>query len=212
MNVVELPIEALREAPWNANQIDAAMLQRLRSSISRYGLIQNLVVRRIDNGYEVLSGNQRLKLLREFNVSKVACVIVDLDNAHARLLAQVLNHTHGSDDLGLRAELLREVLQVIPEQEVMSVLPDALAGLSGIGAIGRETVAAYLQNWEKTRAARLRNLLFKLTPDQLQTVEAAVAQMLPEARLQPGINPNTRGTALYLLCKSFLDKENKYGN
>jgi ParB family chromosome partitioning protein len=212
MNVVELPIEALREAPWNANQIDAAMLQRLRSSILKYGFIQNLAVRRIDNGYEVLSGNQRLKLLREFNLSKVPCVIVDLDDAHARLLAQVLNHTHGSDDLGLRAEVLREVLQVIPEQEVMSVLPDALAGLTGIGAIGRETVAAYLQNWEKTRAIRLRNLLFKLTPDQLQTVEAAVAQMLPEARLQPGINPNTRGTALYLLCKSFLDKENKHGN
>ena len=59
MNVAELPIEALREAPWNANQIDAAMLQRLRSSILKYGFIQNLVVRRIDNGYEVLSGNQR---------------------------------------------------------------------------------------------------------------------------------------------------------
>ena len=212
MNVAELPIEALREAPWNANQIDAAMLQRLRSSISRYGLIQNLVVRRIDNGYEVLSGNQRLKLLREFNLSKVPCVIVDLDDAHARLLAQVLNHTHGSDDLGLRAELLREALQMIPEQEVMSVLPDALSGLSGLGVINQETMTGYLQNWEKARAIRLRNLLFKLTPDQLQTVEAAVAQMLPEARLQPGINPNARGTALYLLCKSFLDKENKYGN
>jgi ParB family chromosome partitioning protein len=212
MEVVELPIETLKEAPWNANQIDAAMLQRLRSSILKYGFIQNLAVRRIDNGYEVLSGNQRLKLLREFNVSKVACVIVDLDNAHARLLAQVLNHTHGSDDLGLRAELLREVLQVIPEQEVMSVLPDALAGLTGIGAIGRETVAAYLQNWEKARAARLRNLLFKLTQDQLQTVEAVITQLLPEAQRQPGINPNTRGTALYLLCKSFLDKEDKHGN
>ena len=67
MEVVELPIETLKEAPWNANQIDAAMLQRLRSSILKYGFIQNLAVRRIDNGYEVLSGNQRLKLLREFN-------------------------------------------------------------------------------------------------------------------------------------------------
>jgi ParB family chromosome partitioning protein len=169
-------------------------------------------VRRIDNGYEVLSGNQRLKLLRVFNLSKAPCVIVDLDDAHARLLAQVLNHTHGSDDLGLRAELLREVLQVMPEQEVMSVLPDSVAGLSGIGAINQETLAGYLQNWEKARAVRLRNLLFKLTPDQLQTIEAAVARILPEARLQPWINPNTRGTALYLLCKSFLDKEDKHVN
>ena len=212
MEVVELPVESLKEAPWNANQIDEAMLQRLRSSILKYGFIQNLVVRRNDNEYEVLSGNQRLKLLREFNVSKVPCVIVGLDDAHARLLAQVLNHIHGSDDLGLRAELLREVLQVIPEQEVMSFLPDTVIGLSGIGSISQETLAGYLQNWEKARAVRLRNLFFKLTLDQLQTVEAAVAQILPEARRAQGINPNTRGTALYLLCKSFLDKEDKHGN
>ena len=103
-------------------------------------------------------------------------------------------------------------MQVIPEQEVMSVLPDTMAGLSGIGSLGQETLAGYLRNWEKARAVRLRNLLFKLTPDQLQTVEAAVTQILPEARRQQGINPNTRGTALYLLCKSFLDKENDHGN
>ena len=212
MEVVELPVESLKEAPWNANQIDEAMLQRLRSSILKYGFIQNLVVRRNDNEYEVLSGNQRLKLLREFNVSKVPCVIVGLDDAHARLLAQVLNHIHGSDDLGLRAELLREVLQVIPEQEVMSFVPDTVIGLSGIGSINQKTLAGYLQNWEKARAVRLRNLFFKLTLDQLQTVEAAVAQLLPEARRAQGINPNTRGTALYLLCKSFLDKEDKHGN
>ena len=61
MEVIELPIEVLKEATWNANQIDEAMLQRLRSSILKYGFIQNLVVRHIDNGYEVLSGNQRLE-------------------------------------------------------------------------------------------------------------------------------------------------------
>ena len=44
MEVIELPIEALKEAAWNANQIDEAMLQRLRSSIVKYGLVQNLVV------------------------------------------------------------------------------------------------------------------------------------------------------------------------
>ena len=70
----------------------------LRSSISKYGLVQNLVVRRIGDKYEVLSGNQRLKLLREFNVKIVPGVIVDLDDAHARLLAQALNHIHGDDD------------------------------------------------------------------------------------------------------------------
>jgi len=66
------------------------MLQRLRSSILKYGFIQNLVVRRIDNGYEVLSGNQRLKLLRELNLFQSSlrhCRSGMMPNA--RLLAQV---------------------------------------------------------------------------------------------------------------------------
>jgi ParB family chromosome partitioning protein len=209
MQVIELPLAVLKEAPWNANQIDAAMLQRLRASIAKYGFVQNLVVRQIGEYYEVLSGNQRLKLLREFNVTKVSCVIVELDDGHARLLAQALNHVHGADDLGLRAELLREVLQVIPQQEVMAVLPDSMVGLNGMAMMHQETMAGYLQNWEKARAARLRNLLFKLTAEQLQTVETALDGILPEARRQQGSSPNARGTALYLICKSFLNKENR---
>jgi ParB family chromosome partitioning protein len=210
MEVIELPIESLKEALWNVNQIDEAMMQRLRASIGKYGLVQNLVVRQLDDGYEVLSGNQRIKLLREFKVAKVPCAILSLDDTHARLLAQVLNHTHGDDDLGLQAELIREVMQVLPEEEVLAVLPDTLTGLKGMASLGQETMAGYLQNWEKARAVRLRNLIFKLTQEQLQSVEKAIDQMLPEAKQQQGISPNARGTALYLICKSFVDKESKH--
>ena len=64
MEVIDLSIELLKEATWNVNQIDEAMMQRLTSSIQRYGLVQNLVVRHVVDGYEVLSGNQRLKLFQ----------------------------------------------------------------------------------------------------------------------------------------------------
>ena len=207
MEIIELSIELLREASWNVNQADEATLQRLRSSIRQFGFVQNLVVRRLGDVYEVLSGNQRLKLLREFNVSKVPCVIVNLDNAHARLFAQALNHIHGDDDLGLRAELIREVLKTIPEQEVLAILPDTMVGLKGMATLGQGAMASFLQNWEKARAIRLRNLLFKLTSDQLPTIEMAIDRMLPEARRQQGVSPNSRGTALYLICKSYLEKE-----
>ena len=207
MEIVELSIEVLKEAIWNVNQVDEAMMQRLRVSIGKYGLVQNLVVRQIGDDYEILSGNHRLKLLREFDVKKVPCVVVDIDDAHARLLAQALNHIHGDDDLGLRAELIREVMQVLPEEEVLAVLPDTMDGLKGMASLGKETMAGYLQNWEKARAFRLRNLVFKVTEEQLKCVEKTIEKVLPEARRHQGISPNARGTALYLICKSFLDKE-----
>jgi ParB family chromosome partitioning protein len=212
MEIIELPIEVLKEAPWNVNQVDDSMMQRLRASIQKYGLVQNLVVRQVAGGYEVLSGNHRLKLLLELDVKKVPCVVVDVNDAHARLLAQALNHVHGDDDLGLRAELIREVMNFLPESEVLAVLPDTIDGLQRMTEMGQETVAGYLQNWEKARTVRLRNLIFKLTQEQLQSVEKAIDYILPEAKRQQGISPNARGTALYLICKSFVDKENGHDN
>ena len=73
MEIVELSIDVLKEAPWNVNQVDEAMMQRLRVSIGKYGLVQNLVVRQIANDYEVLSGNHRLKLLHELLIKGSLC-------------------------------------------------------------------------------------------------------------------------------------------
>jgi hypothetical protein len=51
-----------------------------------------------------------------------------------------------------------------------------------------------------------------MTQEQLLTIEKAIDQILPEAKRQQGISPNARGTALYLICKSFVDKEDKHDN
>ena len=59
MEIVELPIEKVHEAPWNPNRMDGGMLDKLAASMAKFDLVQNLVVR--PNGkesYEVLSGNK----------------------------------------------------------------------------------------------------------------------------------------------------------
>jgi hypothetical protein len=45
LKVIDLWLDQLKEAPWNPNRMDEAMLQKLRDSLSRFGLVQNLVVR-----------------------------------------------------------------------------------------------------------------------------------------------------------------------
>ena len=100
MDLVNLPISQLIEASWNPNHMGPAMLSRLRESISRFGMVGNLVVRLLPDGlYEVLSGNQRLQVMAELGYTHVPCVIVDLDDTNARLLAQALNRIEGQDTL-----------------------------------------------------------------------------------------------------------------
>ena len=207
MKTVELPVKYLREAPWNANRMNEEMLAHLKESIRRYGLVTNLVVRKLaNNSYEVLSGNQRLKLLAEMGFKAAPCVVVKLDDARARLLSQALNHIQGEDDIGLRIELLRDVLKDIPEDEVAAILPETASSLKALTSISEETMASCLQNFEKAKQAKLRHLQFQLTDSQLKVIEKALAKMLPEVK-KKGDNPNVRGNALYLLCKSYL-KEN----
>ena len=83
MEIIEIPINQLSEASWNANRADDVTMARLRTSIIRYSMVQNLVVRPIGNRFEVLSGNQRFRLLGELGISTVPCVVVDVDDGHA---------------------------------------------------------------------------------------------------------------------------------
>jgi ParB family chromosome partitioning protein len=206
LKVIDLPLDQLKEAPWNPNQMDEAMLQKLRESLSRYGLVQNLVARPLEEDcYEVLSGNQRLQVLRELKRSPVPCVVVELDDAHARLLSQALNRIAGSDDLGLRAEILKEVLEQVPEAEVLRLLPETTQGLAALASLGQQDLAGYLQNYQQSQAARLKHLTFQSTPAQLEVIEEALARVMSQAGKTPGDNPNPRGNALYLLCQTYLE-------
>jgi ParB family chromosome partitioning protein len=157
--------------------------------------------------YEVLSGNQRLMVLRDLGLKAVPCFVTDLDDAHARLLAQALNHIQGQDDLGLRAELVRTILDTIPDKEIAAILPETVENLKALASMGQETIAEYLENWQKAQAAKLKHLQFQLTTKQLEVIEEAMAKIMPQASQMRRDNPNARGTALYLLCKSYLERE-----
>ncbi len=207
MKTIELPLDQLRQAPWNSNRMDEHMMARLRESIKRYGLVENLVVRQTGDIYEVLSGNQRLMVLHDLGLKTIPCVVVDLDDAHARLLTQALNHIQGQDDLGLRAELVRTILETIPEKEIAAFLPETVESLKALASMRQETIAEYLENWQQAQAARLKHMQFQLTTKQLEVIEEAMANIMPQASRMHRDNPNTRGTALYLLCKSYLERE-----
>jgi len=209
MKTVDISTTKLRPAPWNPNQMDETMMSRLRESISKYGLVEPLVVRKIDEAqYEVLSGNQRLKVLEEIGFETVPCAIVEFDDIHARLLAQALNSLRGEDDLALKGALLKEILSSVSEDEVLSLLPETTESLKSLSLINEMDLAEHLKAWEEAQVARLRHMQLQFTDKQLETVEKAVSLMIHEAKEDGFDNPNTRGNAVFLLCKFYLERRN----
>ena len=206
MNVHDLPFAQLSSAPWNPNRMSAVTLQKLRTSVGRFGLVARLVVRPVADGFEVLSGNQRFQVLQQMGVATAPCVIVTVDDTHARLLAQALNRLAGEDDPGLKAELIQQVLVELSADEVISVLPETAESLRSMASLGQETIAARLQAWQAAQSARLRHFQAQLTDAQLDVVNEVMERFLPQAKETRGGNPNARGRALYLLCKWFLEE------
>jgi ParB family chromosome partitioning protein len=210
MKIVDIPVQQIHEAAWNPNAMDAVMHSRLRRSIQRFGLVVPLVVRPVAGEcYETIGGAQRLAVLKELGVGPVPCVAVEADDTNARLLSQALNRIQGQDDLGSHAELIREVLRSLPEEEVLQLLPETVQSLQALSSLGQDTMADYLQNWQNAQAVRLKHLQFQLTSAQLEIVEEALTQVLPLAKGEPGDSPNARGTALYLLCQAYLEQQRR---
>lgn len=206
MNIIEIPIDKLTEAPWNPNQMDGETLGRLKESLSRYGLVNPLVVRPTENShFEVLSGNQRLRALNEMEYENIPCVVVNLNDEEAMLLAQALNGLRGEDDLAMKGALLKKVLETIPEDKVLSLLPETADSLRTLASFTQVDLAQHLEAWEQAQAARLKHMQLQFTPKQLELVEEAVNRILPRAKDNSFDNPNNRGNAFYLLCKFYIE-------
>ena len=208
MEVVEIAVDLLREAPWNPNEAGEGMLRRLGASVERFGIVVPLVVRSVGDAFEVLSGNQRLRVLREQGAATIPCVEVQADDPRARLLAQTLNRVHGEDDLNKKAALVKDLLAAMSAEEAAAVLPDsaeALRGLASIREANPASLADQVQGWAAVERAKAESGLhvtsFSLSTDQKDRVEHAVGLMLP--RLGATDAPNRRGIALAQVCEEW---------
>lgn len=211
MEIVDLPLERLNPASWNPNEADDNMLEHLAASIGRFGLVAPLVVRPLGSDFEVLSGNQRLRVLSEQGTTTAPCVVVEADDAQARLLAQAMNAVHGEDDLGRRALLVRKLLHAMPAAEVAAILPYPVPTIEDLArAAGSEgpTLADALVSYELARRARLVRRSFALAEADWDAVEEAVARALPAVAGTD--EPNRRGLALRRICVAWLASQDAH--
>lgn len=206
MQVIEIASAAIDVPPWNPNEMDSGMREHLRVSIERFGLVVPLVVRPTNGGrFETIGGAQRLAVLIEMGLTTLPCVVAQTNDAEARLLSQALNHIAGEDDLGRRAELIRDLRLTVPDSELLALLPETKESLESLASLGVADMAAHLQAWQRVRSARLRHFSAQLTSEQLGLVESVLGQFRRESSSGDEDNPNRRGVALYLLCQAYAE-------
>ena len=71
-----LPVDSIRPNPDQPRRtFDREELQELTISIAQVGLIQPLIVRRSGAGYELISGERRLRACELLGLKEVPCIV-----------------------------------------------------------------------------------------------------------------------------------------
>ncbi|MCL6449509.1 MAG: ParB/RepB/Spo0J family partition protein [Armatimonadetes bacterium] len=106
-----LPCHCLTDHPLRLNFYDQAHLAELVASIKATGLLEPLLVRPVDRGYQVLSGHYRLRAVRQLKWSEVPCRVYPCDERTAKLLYCTANLTTRTLSALEEAWLLKDLVE-----------------------------------------------------------------------------------------------------
>ena len=70
---------------------DEAALRELAESIRVYGILQPLTVRRVGEGYQLIAGERRMRAARIAGLREVPCLVAQVDEQDAGMLALIEN-------------------------------------------------------------------------------------------------------------------------
>ena len=90
--VRELPLRRIRPNRFQPRRdFDDEAISELRASIEENGLLQPLVVRRADDGFELVAGERRLRAMRDLGWEAAPAMVRDLSDEAMLVLALVEN-------------------------------------------------------------------------------------------------------------------------
>ncbi len=147
--VMDVHIGAIRPNPHQPRKyFDTNELTQLAKSIAQDGILQPLTVRMLDQGYELVSGERRLRAAKLAGLKSVPCIVIELTERNSALMALVEN-------------LQREDLGFFEEAE-------AIENLIQMFGLTQEDVAIRLGMAQSTVANKLR--LLRLTAEEREII------------------------------------------
>ncbi|MBQ4652455.1 MAG: ParB/RepB/Spo0J family partition protein, partial [Oscillospiraceae bacterium] len=90
--MIWLPIGEIRPCPLQPRkQFDEAGLLELSQSIKSYGILNPLTVRMKGGGYELVTGERRLRAAKLAGLKEAPCILIDVNMEDAGLIALIEN-------------------------------------------------------------------------------------------------------------------------
>ncbi len=89
---VDLFVSEIKPSPYQPRTaFDAEKLKELAESIRTYGVVQPIIVRKTDEGYELISGERRLKAAKLIGLKEIPALIKEYTDQEAMEIALIEN-------------------------------------------------------------------------------------------------------------------------
>jgi len=161
--IQELPVELLQRGRFQPRgRMDEEALEELASSIRKQGVLQPVVVRKLDSGdYEIIAGERRWRAAQLAGLERVPVVVRDLSDEDAMVIGLIENlqredlnpveeargmqrlidefsmtHQQVADSVGRSRVAVSNLLRLLSlEQEVMTMLEEGLLDMGHARAL-----------------------------------------------------------------------------
>jgi ParB/RepB/Spo0J family partition protein len=200
LTVVEIGVEELTPNPWNPNRMSEAMRGKLKAYLRREGFVEPLVVRSLGEGYQILGGFHRWEIAKELGYEAVPCVVVDVDDARAKVLTINLNEMKGQSLPSLLASLIHDLSKERTLEDLERQLPYSIAELHDSLHLLKipEGLDEFLRS-EAERQARERPQILTFVVEDADVIELAIEA----AKRDRGVG--TRGAALVAIARAYVE-------
>ena len=176
--VIELPVNQIRRNPRQPRRaIDAAPLDELASSIAAVGIVQPVIVRAVEEGYELIAGERRWRAAQKAGFTVIPAIVRQASDVESLELALIEN-------------VVREELNPVDEAYALKVLLEDLG-------VTQESLAARVG---KSRSAIANKVRLLDLPAAIQ--ESLTSGVLSEGHGRALLGLSEKGKQIQLARKA----------
>lgn len=168
--LVEVNIASIHPNPYQPRAtFDEESIAELAQSIQQVGLLQPLLVRKVDDGYELVAGERRLRAVTSLGMEKVACIVQqDIEDESSAMMALIENLQREDLHYLEEAQCYQKLLETygLTQEELANRLGKSQSSIANklrLLKLSDEVKAAMT---EKRLSERHARALLKLTDDK----------------------------------------------
>lgn len=168
--LVEVNVASIHPNPYQPRAtFDEESIAELAQSIQQVGLLQPLLVRKVDDGYELVAGERRLRAVTSLGMEKVACIVQqDIEDESSAMMALIENLQREDLHYLEEAQCYQKLLETygLTQEELANRLGKSQSSIANKLRLLRLSDEVKAAMTEKRLSERHARALLKLTDDK----------------------------------------------